>query len=299
MWKGNGLFIWQVKQSTGLFPANSQDGWDYLANVLENTGVQMAPVKAADGIYDFNQIRKILGWSDDILPGLYPTIEGAMLSKMGWQYVYGYNPKGEANAAIRRIKQYGLTHWIIDAEGEYKTSGSGNAEVYMSMLTESCPDVQYALCSYRFPKLHPEFPWKAFLKYLDPDKDCHMPQVYWQASYGEYDGAAQLRTSREQLLALKELPIVPVGPCYGAGDGNKYWSPSIDQMDRFVEEAIKLKCPGILWWELGNMLRPDFIDRGYLGRMKKYSDMFGGIVPPVVPDAEKLQRLWNAHPELH
>jgi hypothetical protein len=309
-WKGNGAFVWQVKMSTGGYAANTQAGWDHLADVVLDAGMNLAPVKVADAGQVFNQTEKPLklGWTDDILDGLFKTFERKGIQPMGWQYVYGNAPQAEAQRAITMIRRLGLEYWIIDAESEYKFKAAA-AEVYMSTLMKACPDIAFALCSFRFPSLHPEFPWSTFLKYLRPGVDVHMPQVYWEQVYDPpypQNSAEQMERSFKELKKLKDLEVVPVGPAYGAaGKNGTYWTPSLAQQDNFVRKAIELGCPGALWWELGTMLRPDFLARGYYGNMAKYSRMFDPSPQPSpdgegeLSDAEKLARLWEAHPELH
>jgi len=96
------------------------------------------------------------------------------------------------------------------------------------------------LCSYRFPSLHPELPWSSFLR----RSDFHAPQVYWMQADNPGE---QLQRSVRELLALRALPVVPIGAAFVEAG----WQPTVAGINEFDRMAQALKLPGIGWWEWG------------------------------------------------
>ena len=158
----------------------------------------------------------------------------------GWHYVYGYNPTGEAQIAIKRVQELGIEGYAIDAEAEYKLAGRETAaRTFMTELRKSLPNTPVALCSYRFPTLHPELPWKAFLEKCD----YNMPQVYWQGAHNP--GAQLQRCQREFQSMTPSLPIIPVGPVYKAGD----WVATPADIVEFMDMARALNMSAVTYFE--------------------------------------------------
>jgi hypothetical protein len=205
-------------------------------------------IKVADGTGAYN-LRPPF-WSDDIVGPLTNAFRGAGIKVYGWQYVYGTSAVKEANRAIERVNKFNLDGFVVDAEAEFKAAGKADvAKSYMSILRANLK-VPVGLTSYRFPTLHMEFPWKAFLE----RSDFNMPQVYWQASHNAGDQLE--RTIREHRalevkLSLKPLPIYPIGAAYHENG----WQPTPAEMHEFFDRAIKLNLPAVSWWEWGAALR--------------------------------------------
>lgn len=225
---GKGVFIWNIAASLGGDPAR-------IARELKTMGCSWAAVKMADGTLDKN------------LPLLGPTAEALRLAGIavwGWHYIYGANRlgvpfvKSETARAVQVIGTFRPAGWLVDAEQEYKRSGgAGWANTYMTGVRSAFPSLSLGLCSYRFPSLHPEFPWRDFLRYAD----FHAPQVYWIKSHNP---AAQLKQSCREVAALRDLPIVPVGAAFQ----EQGWKPSVAEIDEFDRTAHELKLPGVGWW---------------------------------------------------
>lgn len=225
---GKGVFIWNLSACSGGDP-------ERIAAELKGMGCSWAAVKMADGTLDKN------------LPLLGPAVEVLSregLAVWGWHYVYGANRlgvpfvKAETARAVQVIRDYQPAGWIVDAEGEYKRKGSAAwANTYMTGLKSAFPALPLGLCSYRFPSLHPEFPWRDFLGYMD----FHIPQVYWIQNHNP---GAQLRQSFRELTALRSLPVVPVGAAFQEGG----WHPTVAEIDEFDRTAHELKLPGVSWW---------------------------------------------------
>jgi hypothetical protein len=94
-----------------------------------------------------------------------------------------------------------------------------------------------ALSSFRYPTLHRQLPWRAFLEHCD----LNMPQVYWEQSHNP---AQQLARSVSELsnpdLVGYVRPVVPTGAAYGSGN----WRATPDDVQKFLAEAQRLGLSG-------------------------------------------------------
>jgi ketosteroid isomerase-like protein len=150
---------------------------------------------------------------------------------MGWHYVYGYDPVGEASIAVSQMKKYSLDGYVIDAEVEYKLAGrAAVADTFMSKLRAGLPSTPVALCSFRWPTYHPQFPWTNFLNKCD----YNMPQVYWM---GATDAGAQLARSLKEFKNITPFrPLVPTGPAFSESG----WYPTVSEVLQFLDTAKSL-----------------------------------------------------------
>lgn len=226
---GKSVMIWQLKNCCN-------GSMSALAWQLKDAHIKHAWIKVADGEVDFNA---------DLMAAAVAALREQQIGVWGWQYLYGGNKfigtsiaAQEAEAAIRNIKRYALDGFVLDPESHYKRPGAQTwASTYMTKLRAVLPDITIGLCSYRFPSLHPELPWQAFLR----STDFHAPQVYWKLAT---DPGKQLDRSVRELTGLRKLPIVPVGAAFSEGG----WSPTVKQIDEFDCEAHLLNLPGVSWW---------------------------------------------------
>jgi hypothetical protein len=89
--------------------------------------------------------------------------------------------------------------------------------------------IPIALSSYRYPSLHREFPWRAFLEQCD----LNMPQVYWEQSHDPVD---QLRRCVREFITLAPVrPVMPVAPTYKTNG----WSPTAADVRAFLDAAYE------------------------------------------------------------
>jgi hypothetical protein len=119
---------------------------------------------AKDG-YDYST-----QWTSSIIN----QIRRAGIRFLGWQYVYGDDPIGEANVA-NSILNAGVDGFIIDAEAEYQ--GKPNSAVtYMGNIRAAHPNAFIAYAPDTRIDQHQTFP------YIEFGKDCNavMPQAYWK-----------------------------------------------------------------------------------------------------------------------
>lgn len=229
MLNGKGYYIWQVSACEGgNIPAIVQAAVD--------AGLQHVLVKAADGDGKFNMRRTPTGWKDDILPALVPALQAAGIEVWGWQYVYLYNPAGEAKVARERIAQLGLQGWVIDAEAEAKHKPA-QTKAYMAGLITNVP---LALSTYRYPSLHQELAWATWLAGVD----LVMPQVYWMQATNAGQQLALSYGQYQQMAAARNLPYLPTGAAFY----EKGWGATPAQVLEFMTQAQAMGLPGVNFW---------------------------------------------------
>jgi hypothetical protein len=230
MLQGKGFFIWQI-------PNCESGNTAAIASLAKSANLSHVLLKVANGVLSYNvDANSGIDYAKQLTQDLHQ--EG--IQAIGWHYIYGNNPIGEANKAIQRIQQLGLDAYVIDAESEFKMDGKRTAaRQFMTQLRASLPNFPVALCSYRFPAYHPEFPWREFL-----DKcDFNMPQVYWQSAH---NAGEQLINCIHQFQALTPYrPIFPVGAAYRESG----WQPTVGEVKDFMDTAKRLNLNGFAMWE--------------------------------------------------
>ncbi len=285
---GKWMCAWQIKNCRG---GNAQA----FAEQLHQLKIRHLIVKGLDGPYNYN-LRNVLGvWIDNLIGPLIAALSPFGIDVWLYQYIYGISPEKEAEAAISRIDKYHPAGFMIDAEGEIERL-QGNADVarrYMKVLRAGT-NIPIGLSSFRFPTVHAAFPWHGF---LDNGVDLHMPQVYWVQAR---NAGEQLIRSCKELMAFKELPIVPIGAAYGETVGGVFWRPTVGEMLDFDQTAHELHLPGVAWWSW---------DSGGIEKYPEYELAVAGMnwepvpepQPPVVKPEQKLDLLWQdyltRHPE--
>ena len=236
---GKGIFIWKGSNVLkGDLQATIQAclrmGLSWVAlKIGDDTDAQWAsyPGKMAGVVRMFQAAGlKVWGW--------HYIYGGVYVSKSDQFYVEGPLPADEADFARQQVQALNLDGYIIDAEKEWKGMNQKlRAKTFMDRLRGI--GVPVALCSYRFPSLHPQFPWAEFLAGCD----LHMPQVYW----GPGRAVSDLEKSLFELLQLRSLPIVPVGRAY-IGDGHA--DPKPEELTALMKRAFDRGMPGFSFWAL-------------------------------------------------
>lgn len=230
--QGKGFFIWKIRDCER---GNPQE----IAAAAEAAGFTHVLVKVADGTYAYNVDAKT---RFDQVPAVVEALRARNIQAWGWQYVYGFDPVGEARVAVRRIQQFQLEGFVIDAEAEYKQPGrSAAARRYMKDLRKACPNTPLALSSYRFPSFHPQLPWRDFLESCD----INMPQVYWEKAHNP---AAQIaRCTREFQSMTPNRPVIPTGPAYKANG----WRPTEADLHEFFDavQNARLTAVNFFSWD--------------------------------------------------
>jgi len=224
---GKGYFLWRILQCEKGDP-------EKIANQASDAGLSHMIIKVADGAFPYNYDRdkKV-----DYVPDLVNALRARNISVWGWHYVYGGYPQQEAEIALKRAKQFSLDGYVVNAEGEYKLPGrSANAKIFMSILRKGLGSTPIALSSYRYPTLHREFPWSAFIERCD----LMMPQVYWLKTH--YKTGEQLpRSIREFKDIYPHLEIFPTGPTFKQWG----WIPYKEEIIEFMNAAKTMGLPGV------------------------------------------------------
>jgi len=231
--KGKGFYIWQIRRCESGVP-------ETIANKAQNAGLSHVLIKIADGTeaYNFDPTTGI-----DLVPPVVSALRNRDLIVLGWHYVYGYDPNGEAEIAIQRIRELDLDGYVIDAESQYKLPGRDQAaRQFMSRLRDELEYFPIALSSYRYPSLHPQLPWREFLEKCD----YNMPQVYWVENHNP--GDQLIRSIREFESINPYRPIIPTGSAYKQGD----WEPSSADIIEFLNTARNQNLAAANFWEWGH-----------------------------------------------
>lgn len=238
--KGKGFFIWKIVDCEKGDPRA-------IANVAKKSNFTHVILKIADGAFPYNVNRQT---NEDYVGPVVDELRAQGIEVWGWHYVYGDYPTSEANIAVKRMKEFNLSGYVIDAEMEYKEPGKKNAaEAFMKILRKNLPDTPMALSSYRFPRYHPQLPWKTFLDYCD----YNMPQVYWEQNH---NAEANLRRSVKEFQNITPFrPVIPTGPTYRAGS----WVPTVKDLLEFLETSkdLKLEAANFFSWD---ECRPAYLD---------------------------------------
>lgn len=229
MLKGKGFYIWKIRFCEGGDPAS-------IAQAAVDAGLTHVGIKVADGRYLYNIYNNV-----DLVPPVVDALRKAGVEVFGWQYVYGDDPAGEAGVAIRRIKQLSLSHFVVNAEVEYKRAGKAEAaKGYMRILRAGVQDCQLGLSTFRFPTIHPQFPFDAFAAYMD----YMMPQVYWMQAHNP---RTQLIRSLNEYRQFN-LPVIPTGASFLEHG----WQPTAGEVSEFLVACKELGVDATNFWEWGN-----------------------------------------------
>ena len=223
--RGKGFYIWKVAECQG-----GRINDIVLAAVA--AGIKHVYIKIADGA---------VGYNGDVR-ALVQALQAVGIEVWGWQYVYGYDPQAEARMAARRIRESGVTGFIVDAESEFKEMPNPThvARAYMVALrAEVGPEFPLALSSYRYPVYHPQFPFETFLEFCD----LNMPQVYWMYAHNPVQ---QLERCIDEYNALSIVrPMVPTGAAWRQGG----WQPTTRDIHDFLCAAREYGLAGASFWD--------------------------------------------------
>lgn len=228
---GKGIYLWQIGRVEGGDPAA-------IANMAAAANLTHVLIKVADGKYGY-------GFSSgkDLVPAVVAALRAKGIQPWGWQYVYGADHKAEANKAIQRIKGLGLAGFVVNAEGQFKAKGMGDiARKYMKLLRAGVGNLPIGLSTYRYPTVHYQFPFAAFLEYCD----YNLPQIYW---IGSTNPAQQLKKSYDEYKAIKPWKAyIPTGAAFESGN----WTATPAQLNEFLAKARDMQLPGANFWEMGS-----------------------------------------------
>lgn len=261
---GKGYYMWQIPRC---------DGGNPLAIVGRATaaGLSHVLIKILDGTFVYNLDKET---KTDLLPPVIRALREAGVKVWGWHYVMGDNPVKEAHLAVDRVRALGLDGYAIDAEGEFKKSGKEKAaKRFMHELRAGLASFPIALSTYRFPRLHQDFPFEEFLEGCD----YAMPQVYFE---GAHNPGQQLERCVEQYMALRSArPVIPTAPTYATSK----WRPTPEEIQHLLRRAKEMGLTAANAWSWDFATRPGYIDL--------WNAVAGFDWPPEAPLADMPERL--------
>jgi hypothetical protein len=227
--KGRGIYLWQIIRVAEGDPAR-------IANMAAKANLTHVLIKVADGKLPYNYYGGV-----DRVPAVVSELRTRGIQPWGWQYIYGSDPVAEAKMAIQRVNQFSLDGFVVNAEGQFKAAGMATpAKTYMKELRKGLPTLTIGLSSYRYPSVHQDFPWKAFLDYCN----FNMPQVYWLGATNP--GQQLVRCVTEFQSLMPGQPIVPTGSAFEWSD----WTATPAQLIEFLAKARELNLRGANFWEM-------------------------------------------------
>jgi len=269
---GKGYFIWKIPFCDGGDP-------EAIAATASAADLSHVLIKVADGAtwpYNFDFERNV-----DLIPPVRDALKNVGVEVWGWHYVRGDDPVNEARMAVDRMTALHLDGYVIDAEGEYRTTSKrAAASQFMKEIRAGMPNLPIALSSYRYPRTHAALPFAEFLEYCD----ISMPQVYFEQMHNPEQ---QLERCVEQYMALKPLrPVIPTLPTYARGD----WCPTADEVTRFLQKARDLGLSAANAWSWDFAKRPK-----YMNLWNAMADFDWPASAPVADMPERLIGRMNEH----
>lgn len=249
--KGLGFFIWRISKLNPL---------DETIAKLRGLGVKWVSIKFRDNFYKYNRVNSAGTYTgtDEYLMQVVNKFKAAGIEVGGWAFLATSNMARQAQGAVEDINKFGLSHWLIDAEynatyGALWTDAyaKSNATAYMNALNVKS-GFPVGLCTYRFPRYFPTFPFKEFLTH--PRTTFNAPQVYWMRAS---NAGEQLRMSKAEYDKIRVLPWVPMGAAY-----TEYgWSPNASEIKDFISTAKSMGLDGWGFWEVSWALQhPDWLE---------------------------------------
>lgn len=228
---GKGMYIWQLAKVEGANPKA-------ITEQAQAAGLTHVLIKIADGSVKYNMRRDTpTTWKDDILEPVVKSLQAAGIQVWGWQYIYLIEPAKEAALARTRVTQFGLDGFVMDVEAECKNQPEKTGKYLAGLATLSVP---VGLSSYRYPRLHNEISWGAWLNRAD----VVMPQVYWMGATNSGEQLAISYQEYTRLMGKSPKPYIPTGSAFS----EHKWTAQIGEVIEFLDQAQALGLPGVNFW---------------------------------------------------
>lgn len=227
--KGRGMWIWEV-------PSSSGGSTDAIASQAKRYGISTVMVKSSDGTSMWSQFN----------PEFVSALHASRLRVCAWQYVYGNDPIGEAQAGARAV-QDGADCLLIDAESEYEGKYH-QAQVYITKLRKLIgPDFPVGLAGFPYVDYHPSFPYSIFLG--PGGAQFNVPQMYWK------DIGVSVNSVYAHTFLFNrpyQRPISPLGQVYN--------NPPMNQVRHFRQlQRYYSPASGVSWWDWQQAPRKEWI----------------------------------------
>jgi len=242
--------------------------WLWLIDSCEGGDVEKIASKAQE--YELSWVAPKAGqgtaWyyrNQEKIKPLAKALHAKGIRVFPWGWVFGrtqtapYNSiaRLEGEMAFRIIHELEADGWIVDAEADWKRTQLNmhlEAPKYMEPLSDL--SVPILVSTYRYPKVHREFPYKAWQNTFKPHRgDGWVPQVYWEFDSREYAGDYQLQESFNQYNSLGYLSqneaYHPAPSVYGRGT----WKATSTQVLYFSERVRTLELSSYIPWSWQHM----------------------------------------------
>ena len=212
-----GMWIWELNNSSGGDP-NA-----IIAKARANH-IRTVYIKSGDHGHYWSQFST----------SLVSRLKQAGLKVCGWQFVYGDDPKGEAAAAAKAVRN-GADCFVIDAEGQYEGKYSP-ARTYMRRLRAAAgPNYPIGLAGFPYVDYHPAFPYSVFLG--PGGAQYNLPQAYWKLIGASVDTAVRHTYVYNRPYGR---PIHPLGQLFD--------HPPQSDVLRFRQLVAANGTAGLSWW---------------------------------------------------
>ncbi|HEX4804380.1 MAG TPA: peptidoglycan-binding domain-containing protein [Conexibacter sp.] len=215
---GNGMWIWYVSRSQGGDPAA-------IAAQAKSHGIGTVYIKSADGTGAWAQFDATT----------VSALKAAGLHVCAWQFVYGTDPVGEAQAGAA-AKAAGADCFVIDAEGAYEGKYA-QAQRYMTELRQLLgASYPIGLTSFPYVDYHPALPFSVFLG--PGGATFNLPQVYWKTIGDTVDASLAHTYEWNRPFATGIFPL-----------GQTYDGPPATDVERFRQLSGAYGARGLSWWD--------------------------------------------------
>jgi peptidoglycan hydrolase-like protein with peptidoglycan-binding domain len=216
---GQGMWIWELARSSGGNVAE-------IAAQAHAAGITTLFIKSADGTSYWSQFT----------PQLVAELHAAGLHVCGWQYVYGSNPIGEAEAAAQAAAN-GAECLVIDAETQYEGRYAAAQRYIETLRAKVGPTYPLGLTSFPYVDYHESLPYSVFLG--PGGAQFNLPQMYWK-DIGISVSYAYVHTFEENLIYGR--PICPLG--------QTFQNPAAAELISFRSLAVPYQaCGGVSFWD--------------------------------------------------
>ncbi len=215
---GSGMWIWDLPKS---------EGGNIAAIVAKahQYGISTVFVKSADGATDYNA---------QFTPDLVAVMHANGLRACAWQYVYGADPLGEANAAANAVRA-GADCFVIDAETQYEGRYAAAQQYVNALRAQIGPAYPLGLTSFPYVDYHPRLPYSVF---LGPNgAQANLPQVYWKDIGDTVDAASAHTLAHNRIYGTAIAPL-----------GQSYDNAAPADISRFRSIWAGYGAGGVSWW---------------------------------------------------
>lgn len=246
---GKGMYLWLVYRIAGGDP-------EKIGRLLAEAKIERLDVKVANGNAEYNVPKwSNPTWGRNVKPEWVAKLRQHWDGKiMGWTFNLGWDAAGEANQAVKQVRELGLDYYGMDAESvfEKQPNAEERARIVCSEFKQQEPDTPLMWVSWPLWKNPYQdsryfgYRWhkwevaRAAMQFCD----FASPMVYWPNT-GVWWAKFWLDNSIKQWTDLVTTkPIIPIGRLY-TGDGGTCTAEAVAAFGKDVRDKGLL---GESWW---------------------------------------------------